>query len=192
MDIPDICPGSITYLPVRSPRARIFIGDAHAIQGDGELCGTGVEFATHTTIHVELIKSWGINWLRLENEQVMMAIGSARPLEDAVRIAYRELVLWMEKEYGFDRWGAYMLLTECGIVRVGNFVDPKYSVGASVSKNYLFEGLTSRTAIHRDKKSRSGPVFDGRLEGFDRHVVWGKDPFLRAREANLLPGEGWR
>ncbi len=58
MDIPDICPGSITYLPVRSPRARIFIGDAHAIQGDGELCGTGVEFATRTTIHVELIKSW--------------------------------------------------------------------------------------------------------------------------------------
>jgi amidase len=139
MDIPDICPGSITYLPVRSPRARIFIGDAHAIQGDGELCGTGVEFATYTTIHVELIKSWGINWPRLENEQVIMAIGSARPLEDAVRIAYRELVLWMEKEYGFDRWDAYMLLTECGIVRLGNFVDPKYSVGASVSKNYLLK-----------------------------------------------------
>jgi hypothetical protein len=37
----------------------------------------------------------------------------------------------------FDRWDAYMLLTECGIVRLGNFVDPKYSVGASASKNYL-------------------------------------------------------
>ena len=139
MDIPDIAPGSITYLPVRSPGARIFIGDAHACQGDGELCGTGVEFPTHTTIHVNLIKDWGINWPRLENEQVIMAIGSARPLEDAVRIAYRELVLWMEKEYGFDRWDAYMLLTECGIVRLGNFVDPKYSVGASVSKNYLLK-----------------------------------------------------
>jgi amidase len=102
-------------------------------------CGTGVEFPTHTTIHVNLIKDWGINWPRLENEQVIMAIGSARPLEDAVRIAYRELVFWMEKEYGFDRWDAYMLLTECGIVRLGNFVDPKYSVGASVSKNYLLK-----------------------------------------------------
>jgi len=39
MDIPDIAPESITYLPVRSPGARIFIGDAHASQGDGELCG---------------------------------------------------------------------------------------------------------------------------------------------------------
>jgi len=66
-----------------------------------------------------------------------MAIGSARPLEDAARIAYCELVLWMEREYGFDRWDAYMLLTECGIVRLGNFVDPKYSVGAAISKEYI-------------------------------------------------------
>jgi amidase len=137
MDIPDIAPGSITYLPVRSPGARIFIGDAHASQGDGELCGTGIEFATHTTIRVDLIKRWTISWPRLENEHVIMAIGSARPLEDAVRIAYRELVLWMEKEYSFDRWDAYMLLTECGIVRLGNFVDPKYSVGAAIIKEYL-------------------------------------------------------
>jgi len=43
----------------------------------------------------------------------------------------------MEEEYGFDRWDAYMLLTECGIVRLGNFVDPKYSVGAAISKEYL-------------------------------------------------------
>jgi hypothetical protein len=69
-----------------------------------------------------------------------MAIGSARPLEDAVRIAYSELVLWMEREYGFDRWDAYMLLTECGIVRLGNFVDPKYSVGAAISKEYIGKG----------------------------------------------------
>ena len=137
MDIPDIAPESITYLPVRSPGARIFIGDAHASQGDGELCGTGIEFATYTTIRVDLIKRWKMSWPRLENEHVIMAIGSARPLEDAVRIAYSELVLWMEREYGFDRWDAYMLLTECGIVRLGNFVDPKYSVGAAISKEYI-------------------------------------------------------
>ncbi len=65
-----------------------------------------------------------------------MAIGSARPLEDATRIAYRELVLWMG-EYGFERWDAYMILGQCGIVRLGNFVDPKYSVGAAIRKTYL-------------------------------------------------------
>jgi acetamidase/formamidase len=66
-----------------------------------------------------------------------MAIGSARPLEDAARIAYKELILWMEAEYGYDRWDAYMMLSQCGVVRLGNFVDPKYTVGAGISKKYL-------------------------------------------------------
>ncbi len=137
MDVPDMGPGSITYLPVRSPGARLFIGDAHACQGDGEVCGTAVEFASTTTIHVDLIKNWHIDWPRLETDALLMSIGSARPLEDATRIAYHELVRWLELEYGFDRWDAYMMLSQCGQVRLGNFVDPKYSVGAAISKKYL-------------------------------------------------------
>lgn len=137
MDLPDMGPGSITYLPVRTPGARLFIGDAHACQGDGEVCGTAVEYPSLTTIQVELIKGWTLDWPRLETSEVIMAIGSARPLEDATRIAYRELILWLEKEYGFDRWDAYMMLSQCGRVRLGNFVDPKYTVGAGISKQYL-------------------------------------------------------
>ena len=60
MDLPDMGPGSITYLPVRTSGARLFIGDAHACQGDGEVCGVAVEYPTTTTIHVELIKGWTI------------------------------------------------------------------------------------------------------------------------------------
>jgi amidase len=137
MDLPDMGPGSITYLPVRTAGARLFIGDAHACQGDGEVCGTAVEYASTTTIRVDLIKGWTLEWPRLEREDFIMTIGSARPLEDAARIAYRELVLWMEAEYGFDRWDAYMMLSQCGRVRLGNFVDPKYTVGAGILKKYL-------------------------------------------------------
>jgi acetamidase/formamidase len=137
MDVPDMGPGSVTYLPVRSPGARLFIGDAHACQGDGEVCGTAVEYASRTSIHVDLIKGWSIDWPRLETEHQIMAIGSARPLEDATRIAYHELVLWMAKEYGYDQWDAYMMLSQCGKVRLGNFVDPKYTVAAGVEKKYL-------------------------------------------------------
>jgi acetamidase/formamidase len=137
MDLPDMGPGSITYLPVRSAGGRLFIGDAHACQGDGEVCGTAVEYPSTTTIEVDLIKSWALQWPRLENEQLVMCIGSARPLEDAARIAYADLVLWMEAEYGFDRWDAYMMLSQCGKVRLGNFVDPKYTVGAGIEKKYL-------------------------------------------------------
>jgi amidase len=137
MDLPDMGPGSITYLPVRTPGARLFIGDAHACQGDGEVCGTAVEYASTTTIRVDVIKGWSLEWPRLENEHILMCIGSARPLEDATRIAYRDLVLWMESEFGFDRWDAYMMLSQCGKVRLGNFVDPKYTVGAGIEKKYL-------------------------------------------------------
>ena len=137
MDLPDMGPGSITYLPVRSPGGRLFIGDAHACQGDGEICGVAVEYATVTTIRVDLIKAWKIEWPRLENEEVIMTIGSTRPLEDATRIAYRELIYWMERDYGFNKWDAYMMLSQCGKVRLGNVVDPKYTVGAAISKKYL-------------------------------------------------------
>lgn len=137
MDLPDMGPGSITYLPVRTPGARLFIGDAHACQGDGEICGTAVEYPSTTTIRVDLIKGWTLDWPRLENQYLIMAIGSTRPLEDATRIAYAELVLWLEREYGFDRWDAYMMLSQCGRVRLGNVVDPKYTVGAAIDKSYL-------------------------------------------------------
>ena len=137
MDLPDMGPGTVTYLPVRVPGARLFIGDAHACQGDGEVCGVAVEYASLTTIRVDLVKGWTIEWPRLESKELIMTIGSARPLEDATRIAYRELIRWMVASYGFDQWDAYMMLSQCGRVRLGNFVDPKYTVGAAVSKKYL-------------------------------------------------------
>jgi amidase len=137
MDLPDMGPGSVTYLPVRTPGGRLFIGDAHACQGDGEVCGVAMEFATVTTIRVDLVKGWAIEWPRLETDELIMAVGSARPLEDACRIAYRELIRWMVSDYGFDRWDAYMLLSLCGRVRLGNVVDPKYTVGAAIERRHL-------------------------------------------------------
>ncbi|MCL2893946.1 acetamidase/formamidase family protein [Brenneria tiliae] len=137
MDVPDIGPGSITYLPVRSPGGRLFIGDAHACQGDGEICGTAVEYPSVTTIRVDLIKNWSINWPRMENDTSIMSIGSARPLEDATRIAYRDLIYWLVEDFGFEQWDAYMLLSQCGKVRLGNMVDPKYTVGAMLDKTLL-------------------------------------------------------
>jgi amidase len=139
MDMPDVGPGAIVYFPVHHKDAYLFLGDCHATQGDGELCGVAVEMASTTTIEVDLIKDWPISWPRLENERAIMAIGSGRPMEDAVRIAYRELVRWLEDDYGWDLYEAYFFLTQAGRVRLGNMVDPKYTLGASVPKRYLAE-----------------------------------------------------
>jgi acetamidase/formamidase len=64
-------------------------------------------------------------------------VGSAQPMEDAARIANTELVLWLEAEYGMDRWDAYQLLTQAGGLYVGNMVDTAYSLVASIEKRYL-------------------------------------------------------
>ena len=137
MDLPDVAPNSVIYLPVNAPGALLYLGDCHAIQGDGELCGVALEHPTVTTLQVDLIKGWTIAWPRLETSKFYMTIGSARPMEDASRIAYRELIRWMEAEFGFDETDAYLLLTMCGKMRLGNMVDPKYTLGASIAKSIV-------------------------------------------------------
>ncbi|MBB3996673.1 acetamidase/formamidase family protein [Aureimonas pseudogalii] len=135
MDLPDVAPGAVIYLPVNTKGAYLFLGDCHAAQGDGELCGVAIEHPTVTTVQVDLIKGWTIRSPRLENESFYMTIGSSRPMEDAARGAYRELIRWMAADFGFEEIDAYMLLTQCGRIRLGNMVDPKYTVGASVLKS---------------------------------------------------------
>jgi acetamidase/formamidase len=137
MDVPDVAPGAVVYFPVHHTGAYLYLGDCHATQGDGELCGVAVEMSATVTIQVDLIKNWTISWPRLETETSIMCLGSARPMEDAARIAYRDLVHWMMADYGFDMTEAYFLLTQAGRVRLGNMVDPKYTLGASILKQYL-------------------------------------------------------
>jgi amidase len=137
MDLPDVAPGAILYFPVHTEGALLFVGDCHATQGDGELSGVAVEQRATVTLHVDLIKNWSFAWPRLETSDFIMTIGSARPMEDAARIAYRELVRWMSADYGFDEIDAYMFLSQAGRMRLGNMVDPKYTMGASVLKKHL-------------------------------------------------------
>ena len=137
MDLPDVAPGAILYFPVHTEGGLLYVGDCHATQGDGELSGVALEQRATVTLQVDLIKNWSFAWPRLETRDFIMTIGSARPLEDAARIAYRELMRWMSADYGFDEIDAYMLLSQAGRMRLGNMVDPKYTMGASILKNYL-------------------------------------------------------
>ena len=137
MDVPDVATNTVIYLPINKEGAYLYLGDCHAAQGDGELCGVAIEHPTTTTIQVDIIKGWTISNTRLENDRFFMSIGSGRPMEDAVRRAYKDLINWMVSDWGYDKLEAYFLLTQCGRVRLGNMVDPKYSLGASISKSII-------------------------------------------------------
>jgi amidase len=149
MDVPDVKPGNTVYLPVWNPGALVYAGDCHARQGQGELCGVALEITSKVTVVFEVIKDKIIEWPRIESDEAIMVVGSARPMEDAARIANTELVLWLEQEYGYDRWDAYQLLTQAGGLYVGNMVDTTYSLVASVDKKHLSRSGSSTRLENR-------------------------------------------
>src|SRR5689334_7579776 len=136
MDLADVAPGAVVYFPVHRKDAYLYLGDCHATQGAGELCGVAGESPATTTVEVDMLWGWLITWPRLENARFIMTIGSARPMEDAARIAYRELTRWLVSDFGSDEVEAYFLLTQAARVRLRNMVDPKYTLGASILKSY--------------------------------------------------------
>ena len=137
MDCVETKTGTTLYFPVFVKGALFMLGDGHAAQGDGEICGTGLECPLEVTVKVEVIKGKGINWPRFEDDKYIMVAASTRPLIDAFRSAQVELINWLVSDYGFDRWDALQLVSQVGVARVGNVVDPKYTVVAKFPKEYL-------------------------------------------------------
>ena len=137
MDAADICPGNTVYLPVHHKGALLYLGDGHAAQGDAEVCGSAVEIPTTGTLTVDVIKGKATPTPRVENDEYLMSIGSARPMEDAARIAFYDLVTWLSADYGFDRIAVYQLCSQVARVRLANMVDTLYSVVAKFPKRYL-------------------------------------------------------
>ena len=129
--------GATVYLPIFHEGAYFYFGDVHALQGDGEITGTGIETSADVTFELDLIKGQKIAWPRLENEDFIMVAGSVRPLMDAFRIAHVEMVKWLEADYGFERWEAMQLLSQVGEAQIANVVDPNYTIVSKFPKKYL-------------------------------------------------------
>lgn len=137
MDAADVTEGATVYLPVFHEGGLFYFGDFHAAQGDGEIAGSGLESTADVTFQFDVIKGQRIRWPRIENAEYIMVAGSVRPLVDAMRIAYVELIEWLVADYGFDKMEAYQVVSQVGVVRVANIVDPHYTVVAKFPKNLL-------------------------------------------------------
>ncbi len=137
MDTSEIREGATVYLPVYHEGAYFYYGDVHALQGDGEITGSGIETSADVTFELDVIKNKKIAWPRIENEDFLMVAGSVRPLIDAFRIAHVELVNWLESDYGFDRWEALQVVSQIGSAQIANVVDPNFTIVARFPKKYL-------------------------------------------------------
>ena len=137
MDAADAREGTTVFLPIFHDGAYFYFGDGHALQGDGEICGSGLETTMDVTFEFDVIKGRRIRWPRMEDADDIMVVGSARPLVDAFRIAQVELIEWLVDEYGFEKLEAYQVVSQGGHSRIANVVDPNYSVVAKFPKRLL-------------------------------------------------------
>ena len=113
------------------------MGDGHAAQGDGEVAGTAIEVPLRVRLQVDVIKGHKIAWPRFENETSLGAVGAYRPLDDALRVAFTELVGWIHDDYKLSELDAYELLSKVAKIHLVEMVDPNYVVVASVEKRFL-------------------------------------------------------
>lgn len=137
MDAADVREGTTVYLPVNHKGALFYFGDGHALQGDGEICGSGLETSMDVAFRFDVIKGQRIGWPRFEDADHIMVAGSARPLSDAMRISFVELINWLVDDYGFSKADAYQLTSQVGSARVAQMVDPIYTVVAKFPKKFL-------------------------------------------------------
>lgn len=137
MDAPEASVGNTVYFPVNVAGALLYMGDGHAAMGDGEVAGTAIEVPLRARLQVSVVKNKKINWPRFENASSIMAVGAYRPLDDALRIAFTELVGWIHDDYGLSALDAYELLSKVAKIHLDEMVDPNYVVVASIDKKFL-------------------------------------------------------
>ncbi len=137
MDYRGFGPGVTAFFPVFVPGALFHLGDGHALQGDGEIVGTGVETSFEMQFTVRVQKGRSIRWPRGENAQDIFTVGNARPLDQAVQHATTEMLRWLAEEYGLDTTAASHLLGQAVRYDLGNVFDPAYTMVCRVAKRWL-------------------------------------------------------
>jgi len=149
MDTPEIRSGTTVYFGVNVSGGLVAMGDGHCRQGEGEVCGSGVESAMETVVIVDLIKGGAPAWPRIESDHYLMCTGSTRPLEDAFRVSQLDLVTWTGSLLGLDDLDALQLVSQTGLAPVANVVDTNYTMVAKLPKTVLsgveaFDGTHGR------------------------------------------------
>jgi amidase len=141
MDYAGLNQGVKVMLPVNEPGALLFIGDGHALQGEGEVVGTGLETSMDVEFTVQVVKKSPIQWPRLENDTHVMVLGSERSLIEALQQATSEMHRWLMQDYGLSERGASLLMGQALEYEVANVVDPRFTMVAKMRKATL-AGLT--------------------------------------------------
>jgi len=134
LDNPDLGAGSTLYLPVHVPGALLSIGDGHAAQGYGEVSLTAVETSLKGEIQVLVHKNRRLRWPRAETPTHYITMGLDPDLDEAAKIATREMLDLLVETKGLSREDAYLLASAAMNLIVTQVVDGTKGIHAMMPK----------------------------------------------------------
>ena len=137
MDYRGFRAGVTVFLPVFTEGALFFLGDGHALQGEGEITGSGLEISMDVEFSVSLHQQASIRWPRGETADHLFTVGNARPLDEAVQHATTEMLRWLRGDLHLDELSAHILMGYCAEYDVGNVYDPAYTMVCKIEKRLL-------------------------------------------------------
>ncbi|MGH8445529.1 MAG: acetamidase/formamidase family protein [Solimonas sp.] len=137
MDFNEVIEGNTVYLPVQQPGALLYVGDAHALQGDGETTQYALETSMDVELTVNLVKGRSIAGPRVESPTQIMALGQAGSLDDALRAATGGLIQWLQQDYGLSLSECAQLLGSSVQYSVPNLAGRSVGVAAKLDKARL-------------------------------------------------------
>ena len=133
LDIRDLAAGTVLYLPVEVAGALFSVGDTHAAQGDGEVCGTAIESPMDVVLKLDLVKDAGLKYPRfttpgpvtrhLDVKGYEVTTGVGPDLMKGAKEAVSQMVDLLAGRYNMDAVDAYMLCSVCGDLRISEIVD---------------------------------------------------------------------
>ncbi|MDZ7808216.1 MAG: acetamidase/formamidase family protein [Gracilimonas sp.] len=137
MDDPNMTEGSTIYFPVFVEGALFSIGDTHATQGHGEVCGTAIEAPMNIIYEVEVIKDGrAISEPQYETDEYYAVTAFAETIDEASKKATRFMIDYLEEEKGMSRNDAYALLSLAGDLKIAEVVDvPHMLVSMHIPKD---------------------------------------------------------
>lgn len=135
LDNKELVAGSTLYLPVHVPGALLSIGDGHALQGDGEVTITALETSLRGTVQIFVRKGKQIRWPRAETPTHFITMGLNPDLNEAARMATREMIDFLVSQKGMSRDEAYILCSLAADLQVTQLVDDTKGIHAMLAKS---------------------------------------------------------
>ncbi len=149
MDIRDLCEGAELYLPVEVAGGLFSLGDTHAAQGDGEVCGTAIESPASLAVRFDLVKHADLAFPRfttpgpvsrhLDVKGYEVTTGIGPDLNDAARSAVSGMIDLLSSRHAMSAVDAYLLCSVCADLRISEIVDRPNSVVSLYFPRVVFD-----------------------------------------------------